>query len=165
MDVKIVVTRFGIFAFVYTFVLGIPFAIGLWGRPYLEALWYHWWMVPLGVGILLSSLSPFMYLKLQRQVEKGLRRQEFHEQEWLRKLSERMMGILDPRILLGLIVRQLVRILKVSYAAVYLLREDGSFSLRDSFGKVPTPFLPDMITADWGICREIEQKRPFVDRH
>jgi signal transduction histidine kinase len=68
MDIRIAITRAGIFLFVYSFVLGIPFFIG-----YKT----HNWLLSTSLGVMLASFGFLVYTNLRLQLEKMF----FHKQK------------------------------------------------------------------------------------
>ncbi|MDP8230968.1 MAG: ATP-binding protein [Candidatus Gorgyraea atricola] len=120
MNVNIALTRAGIFAFVYAVVLGIPFGLGGLVKEPLSRATSSWWLLPVFLMALLASLGPFIYMKLQKRIESRLRAEEFKSQEALRRLSHNMLRFANLNNLLKLIVHQLVKILKLKFAAIYL---------------------------------------------
>jgi len=120
MEINIAITRAGIFAFVYTLVLAIPFIVGGVIRPYVSSTFYHWWIIPLLIGVILASGGPFIYMRLQRKFESRLRAQEFKSHEALRRLSHNMLRFTNLNVLLKLMVHYLVKVLKLRFAAIYL---------------------------------------------
>jgi len=120
MDINLAITRAGILAFVYGLVLGIPFGIAVWVKPFLSEVTPNWWVLPMALLTVLASLAPFIYAKIQRKVEFRLRAAEFKSHEALRHLSHNMLRFTDLNNLLKLIVHQLVKILKLKFAAIYL---------------------------------------------
>jgi len=69
---------------------------------------------------LFASAGPFIYMRLQRRIESRLRAQEFRSHEDLRRLSHNMLRFTNLQDLLKLIVHQLVKILKLKFAAIYV---------------------------------------------
>jgi len=121
MDINIALTRAGIFAIVYTLVLGIPFAIsGLVKEPLSRVAPNSWWFLPMSLLVVLASLGPFIYIKLQKRIESRLRADEFKSHEALRRLSHNMLRFSNLDNLLKLIVHQLVKIMKLKFAAIYI---------------------------------------------
>jgi len=73
LDLSVVVTRTGIFVLVYSFVLGIPFAIVIFCKDLLLLHFnQNWWVVPLATSTILASLGPYIYLFFQKSVENRL---------------------------------------------------------------------------------------------
>lgn len=120
MNINIAITRAGIFAFVYTMVLAIPFIIGGAIKPHISNTFSHWWIIPLLTGIILASAGPFIYMRLQKKLESRLRAQEFKSHEALRRLSHNMLRFTNLNVLLRLMVHYLVKVLKLRFSAIYL---------------------------------------------
>ena len=76
LDIKVAITRTGLFLATYLVVLGLPALVGWRGRPWLEAAFHDgWWMVPLSLCMLLAMVGPLVYGYLRRQTEQLLRRE------------------------------------------------------------------------------------------
>lgn len=133
MDIKAVVSRAGIFAFVYIIILAIPFIIGGIIRPHISDIFSNWWIIPLLTGIILSSAGPFIYMRLQKKLESRLRAQEFKSHDALRRLSHNMLRFTNLNILLKLMVHYLVKVLKLRFAAIYLLDSQSEKYLLSSY--------------------------------
>lgn len=116
MDIRLALTRAGIFTIVYAFVLGVPFLIG-----YLYGLWKYSTLLML----FLATLGPFIYTRLERQSKELLYKTEFKRYEALRKFSKTLLLIKDLNQLVELIVYRLVKTLKVSYASIYLYDKEA----------------------------------------
>jgi len=121
MDIKAVISRAGVFAIVYGLVLGVPFYIGSLFKEHFSETGSSWWLLPVGLMALLSSIGPFIYIKLQRRFEARLRAQEFKSHEALRRLSHNMLRFTNLNVLLKLMVHYLVKVLKLKFAAIYLI--------------------------------------------
>ena len=121
MDIKLAITRFGAFTFVYVTILAIPFIIGGIIKSNISNIFSNWWIIPLLIGIILASAGPFIYMRLQKRLEERLRAQEFKSHEALRRLSHNMLRFTNLNVLLRLMVHYLVKILKLKFAAIYLL--------------------------------------------
>lgn len=121
MDINVVITRTGIFILVYSVVIGIPFAIALGLRVYLDAFFGAvWWMVPLIASSILGAFGPFFYLFIQRKAEEKLLAEQKRYQATLKQASTGMMRIKDLNKLLNLIVYILARAVRLSHAYLYL---------------------------------------------
>lgn len=154
MDIRVALTRAGIFIAVYTLVLGIPFALALWGKAWLMAvLGYYWWMSPL---VLLGSLAvagPYLYIYIDRRAEEKLFRDLKAEQAILKNYKKDLEGaaktmilVHDPGMLIKMIVRTIVQKAKVTHAGILLYDKDkDTYSLTVSRGaagvKIPAGFL------------------------
>ena len=116
MDIKIVLTRAGVFVFVYFLILGVPFGIIGLIKEHIPKAVSNLWILSLSLMALLASAGPFIYMKLQRRIEARLRAQEFKTHEALRQLSHNMLRFNDLNILLKLIAHYLVKILQIRQA-------------------------------------------------
>lgn len=75
LDIRVGITRTGIFLATYLVVLGVPFAVAWWGGDGLAAaLGPRWWAVPFGLCMVLASLGPMAYGRLRRQAEQTILR-------------------------------------------------------------------------------------------
>lgn len=95
-DVRVIMTRIGIFTAVYIVVGGIPFVMSLMGRAFLENLLAdNWWTIPLAINTVLASMSPFVFSTIWRRTEGVLRRQL--EQKEIEASSDDLTGLLVRR--------------------------------------------------------------------
>jgi len=133
MDIRVAITRAGIFSVVYTFVLGIPFWLG-----YKYGLWYHstW------VMLILATLGPSIYMRLEKRSKELLYKTEFKRYETLRKFSKTLLLIKDLDKLLELIVYRLVKTLKVTFTGVYLYDKQNDGYLLKSYRPLNYPNVP-----------------------
>ncbi len=124
MNVNLAITRTAVFAGVYTLILGIPLFTALTWQPQLEHLlgprWWAWLLVAYAA---LATAAHYANLHLQRRVEERLLAEERKAHEDLRQISQNMMRFTRLKPLLGQIVRNLVRILQLTHAAIYLTEE------------------------------------------
>lgn len=116
MDIRLAVTKAGIFLFIYLFVLGVPFWLGFRYRLWQHATW---------IAILLATAGPFIYIYLKHKAEAHLLQEERRIQQLLLKASYGMNTIHDIQKLLGMIEDALVNILNVKHAGIYLRDKDG----------------------------------------
>jgi len=121
MDIKAAVSRAGVFAIVYGLVLGIPFFLGSMLENRFSKIISGWWFLPVALMALLASAGPFIYIKLQKRLEARLMAKEFKSHEALRRLSHNMLRFTNLSVLLKLMVHYLVKVLKLKFAAIYLL--------------------------------------------
>jgi len=126
MDIKIAMTRAGIFVCVYTLILGIPFYcaynLGLWK----QSLW---------LMMILATTGPFIYLFLQKKAEEQLLIEQRQYQTTLQQASLGMGQIKNLKRLLDLIVHIVTRAVRIEHCEIYLLHEDsGQFTLKASRG-------------------------------
>ena len=111
MDIKIAVTRAGIFLIVYTFVLGIPFIV----------------LARTGSGLLATTLAvvfatagPLIYRFLQKKAESALLTQQRHYQRILLRAAMGMVTEHNLGRLSKLIVYILKRSIKLNFAAIFI---------------------------------------------
>ena len=141
MDIKIAITRTGIFVAVYTLVLGFPFAVAGWAKGWLiEYLGPGWWMGPLVLMALLATVGPFIYIYIERRAEERLLREQRRYQATLKHASVGMTRIRNLTKLLNLITHIVTKTVRISYVAIYLYdREADEYILqvcRDK-GRIP----------------------------
>ena len=134
MDIKVAITRTGIFVAVYTLVLGMPFAIAVWLKGQLIGKFgINWWAFPLGLMAGLATLGPFIYIYLNRKAEQRLLREQHRYQEILKQVAREMTRIHNLKKLLNLIVYTVTKTVRISHSAIYLLNtESGDFLLQAS---------------------------------
>lgn len=132
MDIRIVFTRFSIFVFVYTVVLGIPYGIAIWNRKGLIQLLGMWWfLVPMTVLFGLATFGPFIYNYLRQQAEERLLAEECKRRELLTQAAKGMTRIRDIDKLVGLIVHITPKTLGLTNAAIYLWdKETQQYNLK-----------------------------------
>ena len=124
MDIKVAITRTGIFVAVYTIVLGVPFAVAGWLKPwFMEKFGAGWWMAPLVLMALLATVGPFIYIYIQRKAEERLLREQRRYQESLKQASVGMTRIRNLRKLLELITHIVTKTVRIAYAAIYLYND------------------------------------------
>jgi K+-sensing histidine kinase KdpD len=129
LDINVALTRAGIFAIVYTLVLGIPFLVGY------RLAEKGSWIIALLLGMIVASTGPFVYQYLRRQAEDRLLKDQRRYQAILRRASGGMTLIKDLDKLLNLTVRVLARTVKIDYAGVYLFdKKEGVYILKGKKG-------------------------------
>lgn len=160
MDIKVALTRAGIFVFVYTLVLGLPFWIGGMFKGAFSKITFNWWLVPVFLMAVLASLGPFIYMRIQRGVESRIRAEEFKSHEALRRLSHSMLRFTNLDILLKLVVHNIVKILRLKFAAIYLFDSQiGKYTLK-SFWQLGEYIKPPMeFSKDAPLLRDLYLRR------
>jgi len=158
-DVKVAITRAGIFIGVYTLVLGLPFAVAGWYKDWLiEIFGARWWMVPLGLMAFLATVGPFIYIYVERKAEDRLLREQRRYQDTLKQASMGMTRIRNLRKLLDLITHIVTKTVRISYAAIYLHnQENDEYVLQVSRdkGRISIP----KINGDNPLIKWLELKR------
>jgi signal transduction histidine kinase len=143
LDIKVAITRTGLFVGIYTLILGLPFALAAYFKDHLiENLGPHWWTAPLGLMAAMATVGPFVYIYFQKRAEAALLREQRRYQDSLKHAAVGMTRIRNLRKLLSLIAHIVTKTVRVSFAAVYLLDEEKEkFVLqvsRDRGGTEPT---------------------------
>lgn len=111
LDIRLALSRAGIFLFVYSLVLGLPFLLG-----YKYGLWKNaTWLM-----LFLATTGPFIYLFIQRKAEAALLKEERKTQDILNRASIGMRTVRNLLKLLGLIVDILAENLQLDHVAIYL---------------------------------------------
>lgn len=151
MDITIAVTRTGIFALVYTLVLGVPFWIG-----------YHTksWFMPTAFMAILATLGPSIYSRLRRQAENRLLAEEYQRHETLHKSSQDMLRFTKLDTLLKAIVHNLVKVMQIKFAGVYLSDNKGEFRLHTFWqpdGHQDKPNLPTAIDKNSSVIERLSE--------
>lgn len=112
MDIRIALSRAGIFVIVYSLVLGFPLWMG-----YKHHLWQQaTWMM-----LILATAGPTIYLYLQRKAEERMLQEEKQIQRLLKNSSQGMRTIKDLQKLLDTILDLVFDALKVTHTSIYLL--------------------------------------------
>lgn len=144
MDVNLVITRIGIFITLYTIVLGVPFYIG-----------YHTnsWIWSTSVAVLLATVGPLIYTKLQRKAGDIILAEQRRYQKILLQAASGMAQEHNLERLLELIVRVVKKAVKIEYVAVFL--ED----------KEKQAYVMRVVRSDKPIPKDISVKfsHPFVE--
>ncbi|MDD5565690.1 MAG: GAF domain-containing sensor histidine kinase [Candidatus Omnitrophica bacterium] len=154
MDIRIAITRAGLFIAIYTVVLGIPFALVFLAKEWLiKTFAGDWWAAPLGLMAGLATVGPFIYIYISHKAEARLLREQRRYQDTLKQASIGMTRIRDLRKLLNLIAHIVTKTVKLSYAAIYLFDEERNEYVcqvsRDR-GRIPIPKIdPDNILVNW----------------
>ena len=157
MDIRIAVTRAGIFLTVYMLVLGLPFwylfAYGLSIQLYIAT-------------IVLATLGPIIYRYLDEKAEELLLAAQRHYQKLLVDAASGMTEQHSLSKLLKLVVYLVKRIVKVSYAAILLYdKETNSFILKEiraseKMASLSAPFIID--STHYLFHRINESDEPFL---
>ncbi|MBL7129871.1 MAG: GAF domain-containing protein [Candidatus Omnitrophica bacterium] len=137
LDIKLIITRTGIFVAIYSLVLGIPFIIAYVFQPYfIGLLGDKWWLGPMGLLTVLATVGPFVYIYIDRKAEDRLLREQRQYQNTLRQASSGMIRVRELKRLLNLIVHVVTRTVKLEFASIFLLdAENGRYKMaakRDS---------------------------------
>jgi len=157
MNINVAITRGTLFGVVYAFVLGIPVGVGFWGRSYLsQKLGVNWWLVPLGIMLILATLGPTFYATLRRKAERERRRYR----ERLIVLAKQMTLTKDLRSLLVYVIRNVTREIGISHARIYLLDRKANEYVREvHYGKERRRQFGDSLSEDAPLIRMLCRSR------
>ncbi|MBF0571380.1 MAG: GAF domain-containing protein [Candidatus Omnitrophica bacterium] len=117
MNIKIIITRAGIFIFVYAFVLGVPVWVGF------KLLGTGLWFLPISLMGFFATVGPFIYFYIQNRAENRLLKDQRRYQATLRQASAGMGRIKDLKKLLNMIVFVLTRAIQIEHALIYIYNE------------------------------------------
>jgi len=125
MDIRVAITRTGIFVAIYSIVLGLPFILATTFKNLLvDLLGPTWWMAPFGLLAALATIGPFIYIYVSRRAEEKLFKEQKRYQDTLKHASIGMTRIRELKRLLSLIAHIVTKVVKISYVAIYLYNED-----------------------------------------
>ncbi|MBA7504801.1 Adaptive-response sensory-kinase SasA [subsurface metagenome] len=161
MDINVAITRGTVFAVVYAFVLGIPVGVGFWGRTYLsDKIGVNWWLVPVGIALILASLGPAIYGFIRRKTEAALFKERQRYQENLIALAKQMTLTKDLRSLLVLVIRNMTREIGISHARIYLLDKKTNEYVREvHYGKERRRQFGDSLSEDAPLIQILYRSR------
>lgn len=162
LDINLAVTRVAIFVLVYAPLLLMPIVVGKASEPWLSALFgANWWMIPMGVEALFAAGGLVAYRYVQKKAEDRLRAEELEAHRKLRELSQDMLRFTELKPLLDQVVHQVVKVLKVTHAAVYLTDpEDGSCKRQSAWGPAESAAsLPESVPEDSAFIRDLAATR------
>src|SRR3989338_5938355 len=126
MDIRLALTRVSILVLVYTVILGLPFALGVWFKPWLSSfIGVNWWMAPLGLMAIFATAGPFIYIYLNKRAEEEILKEQRRYQDTLKRASLGMTRVRDISKLLKLIVHTVARAVRLNHAAIYILNKEA----------------------------------------
>ncbi len=142
MDIVVVVTRGGVLAGTYAFIIGVPALVASVAKPWLvEIMGRFWWVPPLGLFAALALVGPFVALFLIRRVEAKQRERELKAEEHLEWTAQGMIEIDSVERLVKIIPRYLTQFyhsvlgVSITHATIFLLDKDrGEYVLKSTSG-------------------------------
>ncbi len=124
MDIRVAITRAGIFILVYTFILGLPLWFGV-----KTGLWF--WSVLLMA--ILGSAGPFIYSNLREQIENVIFKERQRLQEHLRSAGKRIAQITKLPTLWETLIQEAHKAVNPKFVQLYILsKEDKTFALNQN---------------------------------
>jgi len=124
MDIRIAITRFGVFSFVYSLVLGIPFVVGYNTKS---------WFLPTTLMFILSTAGPLIYNRLRKKAEDILLMKQRAYQRTLLQAAEGMIKIREVNKLVSLIVHIITKSVGVKMAGVFLFNKEREEYVLESY--------------------------------
>jgi len=118
LDIKIVLTRAGIFIFLYFFILGIPFWLGFKIKS---------WFLSTSFMAILASFGPFIYSYLRNQAEEILLKEQHRYQRALVEFSKKLVRVKELDNLVEEIVVNLIDNIKICFCGIYLFEEEYNY--------------------------------------
>lgn len=133
MDVRVVITRTGLFLGVYALLLGIPFYVGYQTRA---------WVLSAFLLAAFASAAPFVFRYLQHKADSFMFQKSRQYQRILKESSRDIVTIKDRDDLIEQTCTLIFDNIKPSFGAFYILEEDA-YVLKKS--KPQVDFLPSRI--------------------
>jgi signal transduction histidine kinase len=132
MDIKVAGARVIIFLFVYSFVLGIPFGLKIWGQEWLnKSLGAFGSWVPMLSLLCFATSGPFLYLYFQRKVEEKLLEEETRRHHLLKQTAVGMNTVHELEKLGKVLINVIKGTFHIKKAAIYIIdRERGVYERR-----------------------------------
>ncbi len=155
MDIKLAITRVGIFTIVYTLILGIPLVISYKFNSDRLAIWTMFG---------LATAGPFLLIHLQKRAEEILFKEQRRYQETINNLSESMISIRNIEKLIATITLTLTDAVKIKFATIYLkAKEYNSFQLKNCYPAEEKSRFQEFIPLDDPLIGILEQrKKPLL---
>jgi K+-sensing histidine kinase KdpD len=146
MDIRVAVTRAGIFLFVYALVLGTPFWIGYASKN---------WFIPVVSAIFLATLGPIIYNRLRYDAENVILKDQIHYQKALKVFSSTLIFVKELDELSRKVVAEIMKAIDLQYCALYL-RHNSNFQLK--YHRAKDNFkLPNEVSLDNSMIEKIKQ--------
>lgn len=118
LDIRLAITRAGIFLIVYALFLGLPFWLGAQTQQ---------WFVATSTMLVLAIAGPIVHRALQRKADNILMAQQKRYQRALLKAGKGMLREHNLERLLTLIVRVVKRAVRVDFVAAFIDDKEGEF--------------------------------------
>jgi signal transduction histidine kinase len=156
MDITIFALRGLIFFVVYGVLLALPLFTVFGLKPALEK-------ISIGIYALLASAAPFVYIFLRKRTEDLIFKRQRHYQDILRNLAKSMLRIRDLKTLLDLVVHTMCKIVKVSFAGIYLTEENySSFQLKSCYPEKEKRRFKEFIEPEHPLIRTLSSKKRYL---
>jgi signal transduction histidine kinase len=155
LDIKVALSRTGLLFVIYGLIIYVSFNTVVFLQPYLEKTYgTHWVYFPIALYTALISLSPFLYIYIQKKMEDKIFKTQHQYQKTLKQLSTGMTRIRNLNKLLDLTVIQIVRTVKITHATIFLYdKNTNKYILKTSRGelkkKVGLELEPSSLLLSW----------------
>jgi len=154
MDIRIILTRAGIFIFVYSLVLFIPIILGITTKL---------WIISIVLMGILSPIGIFVYSYLRQRIENIL----FHEQQRyqiaIREMAKRMTSIREVDKIFHEVVNEIYNVIQPQFIGFYIFSNlENSYVLSKDY--FPEDYLFDKkISSDSQLIIMLSKiKRPIL---
>ncbi|MBF0484360.1 MAG: hypothetical protein HQL25_06600 [Candidatus Omnitrophica bacterium] len=118
MDIRLAVTKAGLFVLIYALVLGIPFLVGKY--------FTHNWFVPTALAVVLASFGPFIYSRLRQGAENRILAEQKRNQESLLQIAKQLTHIKEKDKLVEFVCDAVYKLMNLSKVSIYTLDETSS---------------------------------------
>ncbi|MGE5196927.1 MAG: histidine kinase dimerization/phospho-acceptor domain-containing protein, partial [Deltaproteobacteria bacterium] len=171
MDIRVTITRAGIFFAVYVPVLGLPFLLSITAKDWLiRSLGQNWWLGPLLLMAGLGTAGPSIYIYLSKKADAILLREQRRYQDALQHAAVDITRIRNLQKLLDFIARVITESVRISHAAIYYFdAKSGKFILKAAVNLKkgqPEAIAAKNILIDWLedkkeplVCEELPQAK------
>lgn len=154
LDIRIAISRAGLFLFVYAVVLGFPFWLGYA---------YGFDGAVLLTGMLLATVGPLIYGVLQKKAEGVLLAEQRRYQHALLQASHGMVRVHNLERLLKLVVRIIKRTVKIQFVAVYISNPGKHLFAMRAIQGIDRINIPSSIADDSPLLHYLQNHRdPFL---
>ena len=120
LDIEKASMRAALFLLVYICVLGVPFGVVQLLRNMFHIPISGYWWIPTVVMMVFASGGPFIYLWLQHRAERKKIEARNERLKKLKKISANMVFMTQKKSLMRAMVHQVVKIMQLTHAAVYV---------------------------------------------
>ncbi|MFA7114489.1 MAG: histidine kinase N-terminal 7TM domain-containing protein [Candidatus Omnitrophota bacterium] len=115
MDIRVALTRTGVFLCVYFIALGLPLFLGYK---------YGMWKTAAYSSIILSFMGSFVYGYFKRRAENALLKEQIRYQVTLKDFSSKLIFIRDENELSEKLVSRIMEIVNLKFCAMYIFDRD-----------------------------------------
>ncbi|MBU1894854.1 MAG: hypothetical protein KJ983_03460, partial [Candidatus Omnitrophica bacterium] len=162
LDIRIAISRTVTFLLVYVPILSIPFFIGHILNKNLQITW----ILPIFFGIILAPSGLYVYLKIQKQIERRLKAKKLEYLKSMEDFLDEVKHIRGLNDLVDLVIAETKRIMGVEKAWVYLVNSKWTeqiTKLENKFEKeIPETLISHLRDVGVPIVREELQNKTRI---